>query len=185
MKIVIAISGASGAIYASILIEKLQSMGEKCISEMGIIMSDNAKAVWQWELGNKNYENIGITLWKRDDFMAPFASGSAAWDALVICPCSMGVIGRIAAGVSDDLTSRAADVMLKEGRKLICVVRESPYSAIHLTNMLTITQSGGIIVPASPSFYQQPKNIEEAVSSIVDRVIQILGIDHTTFRWGS
>jgi flavin prenyltransferase len=104
---------------------------------------------------------------------------------MMIVPCSMGTIGRIASGISNDLISRAADVMLKERRKLICMVRESPYSLIHLKNMETITQAGGIICPASPSFYSKPATIEEAVATVVDRIIDLAGLKIDTFRWGS
>jgi 4-hydroxy-3-polyprenylbenzoate decarboxylase len=181
-KIAIGITGASGAIYAQLLIEKLSALNEQ-VAEVGIVMSNNAKSVWEHELGNDNYKNIPFPIYAKSDFTAPFASGSAQFNTLVICPCSMGTMGRIAAGVSDDLLTRAADVILKERRKLILLTRETPLSLIHIENMKTITNAGGIICPASPSFYSQPKNIEELASTVIDRVIDLCGIETNTYRW--
>src|SRR5690606_38320230 len=121
------------------------------IQEVAVVWSDNAKIVWEHELGNADYKNISFKSYDKMDFMAPFASGSSSFETLIICPCSMGTLGRIAAGISNDLITRAADVMLKEKRKLICVVRETPYNLIHLKNMTAITEAGGIICPATPS----------------------------------
>ena len=116
--------------------------------------------------------------------MAPFASGSGDYDTMIIAPCSMGTLGRIASGISGDLISRAADVILKERRKLICVVRDTPYSLVHIRNMETVTLAGGIICPATPSFYSKPKTIEEVAATVVDRVIDLAGLKNETFRWG-
>jgi 4-hydroxy-3-polyprenylbenzoate decarboxylase len=121
---------------------------------------------------------------EKNDFSAPFASGSARYDALIVIPCSMGTLGRVASGTSDDLVTRAADVMLKERRKLILVVRETPYHLIHIRNMETVTLAGGIICPATPSFYSQPTTIEAAAKTVVDRVLDLAGLDISTFRWG-
>jgi 4-hydroxy-3-polyprenylbenzoate decarboxylase len=118
------------------------------------------------------------------DFMAPFASGSGQYDTMIIIPCSMGTLGRIASGISNDLISRAADVILKERRKLICVIRDTPYNLIHIRNMEAITLAGGIICPASPSFYSKPSTIEQAAATVVDRVLDLAGFDFKTFRWG-
>jgi 4-hydroxy-3-polyprenylbenzoate decarboxylase len=181
-KIAIGITGASGAIYAQLLIEKLSALNEQ-VAEVGVVMSNNAKLVWEHELGNDDYKKIPFSIYDKHDFNAPFASGSAQFNTLVICPCSMGTMGRIAAGVSDDLLTRAADVILKERRKLILLTRETPLSLIHIENMKTITNAGGIICPASPSFYSQPKNIEELASTVIDRVIDLCGIETSTYRW--
>ena len=121
---------------------------------------------------------------KTDDFNAPFASGSGQFDTMIIIPCSMGTLGRIASGISNDLISRAADVILKERRKLICVVRDTPYNLIHIRNMETITLAGGIICPAAPSFYSKPTSIEQVAATVVDRVLDLAGFDIKTFRWG-
>src|SRR5476651_1120712 len=182
-KIVIAITGASGAIYAKLLIEKLQELTAQ-IAEVAIVMSDNAKQVWEFELDNKNYNNYSYKFYLKSDFMAPFASGSAKFDTMVIIPCSMGTLGRIASGVSDDLISRAADVILKERRKLILVARDMPFSLIHIRNMETITLAGGIICPAVPSFYSKPQNIEDVAMTVVNRVIDLMGLDSESYRWG-
>jgi len=179
-KLAVGITGASGAIYAQVLLEKLQRIST---IEVSIVMSDNAKDVWEYELGHKKYMEYGMKFYDIKDYFAPFASGSSSYEALVICPCSMGTLGRIANGISDNLISRASDVMLKERRKLICVVRDTPYNLIHIANMKTVTEAGGIICPASPSFYSKPKTFEDLASTVVDRVIGLLGIDIKTYRW--
>ena len=115
--------------------------------------------------------------------MAPFASGSSTYGTLIICPCSMGTVGRIAGGISNDLITRAADVMLKERRRLICVVRETPYNLIHLKNMTAITEAGGIICPATPSFYSNPATIEEAAYTVIHRVLQLAGVNVDGYKW--
>lgn len=182
-KIVVAITGASGSLYSRILLEKLNAIKDQW-SALGIVMTENAKTVWQTELGNENYTMFQADYFTKNDFMAPFASGSGNYDTMIVIPCSMGTLGRIAAGISDDLISRAADVILKERRKLICVVRETPYNLIHLHNMETVTLAGGIICPATPSFYSRPQTIEDAASTVVDRVLDLAGLQVKTFRWG-
>jgi 4-hydroxy-3-polyprenylbenzoate decarboxylase len=182
-KIAIAITGASGSIYAKVLLDKLSALNDQ-IADLAIVMSDNAKDVWKYELGNNSYDTYGFRFYDKRDFMAPFASGSAGYDTLIVCPCSMGTLGRIAGGISDELISRAADVILKERRKLILVVRESPYNLIHINNMKTLTESGGIICPATPSFYSLPKTIEEVAATVVNRVIDLAGFNHDSYRWG-
>ena len=182
-KIVVAISGASGSIYAKLLLDKLEKLSNQ-IDAVGIVMSDNAKLNWELELGNKEYQNYTFDFYEKNDFMAPFASGSAKYNAMVVVPCSMGTLGRISSGMSNDLTTRAADVILKERRKLILVARDTPLSLIHLKNMTTITQAGGIICPAIPSFYSQPKTIEELSQTVVNRVIDLLGLEDSSYRWG-
>lgn len=182
-RVAIAVTGASGSIYAKVLFDKISILKDQ-ISELGVVMSDNAKDVWTHELGNQEYSGYDFRFFEKHDFTAPFASGSAGFDTLIICPCSMGTMARIAAGVSDDLISRAADVMLKERRKLILVVRESPYNLIHINNMKTITEAGGIICPASPSFYSLPQSIEEVAATVISRVLDLAGFDHNSYRWG-
>jgi 4-hydroxy-3-polyprenylbenzoate decarboxylase len=183
-KIVVAITGASGSIYAKLLLNKLIERKSK-IEEIAVVMSNNAKDVWQTELGNKDYENLPLNFYDKNDFMAPFASGSAQFNTLIIIPCSMGTLGRIAAGISNDLVTRAADVILKERRKLICVARETPYNLLHIKNMETITLAGGIICPATPSFYHNPTTVEEVALTVVDRVLDLAGIDSDSKRWGA
>lgn len=182
MKIAVAVTGASGSVYARVLLDKLMELKGQ-VTEVGMVWSDNAFTVWQHELGDKSYENYPFRSWEKSDFMAPFASGSSSYSALIICPCSMGTLGRIAGGISNDLVTRAADVMLKERRKLICVVRETPYNLLHLRNMTTVTEAGGIICPATPSFYSQPKTIEDAAYTVVHRVLQLSGIDAEGYKW--
>ena len=181
-KLVIAVTGASGSVYAKVLLEKLLLM-KKQIERIGVVFSNNAKQVWQHELGNKEYEKIPFKIFEPNDFNAPFASGSAKYNCMIICPCSMGTLGRIASGISDNLVLRAADVMLKERRKLILVTRDTPLSLIHLNNMKTVTEAGGIICPASPSYYSKPQNIEEAAATVIDRVLDLTGLHQKTYRW--
>jgi len=184
MKIAVAVTGASGSVYAKVLLDSLLKLQQQ-IKEIGVVWSDNARTVWQHELGNEDYKNYPFKIWDKNDFMAPIASGSAGYDALIICPCSMGTAGRIASGISNDLITRAADVMLKERKKLICVVRETPYNMVHLRNMTTITEAGGIICPATPSFYSRPQTLEEMAYTVVHRVLQLAGINADGYRWGS
>ena len=182
-KIVVAITGASGSVYADVLLQKLAALKNQ-IAHVGIVMSDNAKLIWKSERTNESWKDHGFEFYDRKDFNAPFASGSAKYDAMIVVPCSMGTLGRIAHGISDDLITRAADVMLKERRKLILVTRDTPLSLIHINNMKTVTEAGGIICPASPSFYSNPKTIDEAAATVVDRVIDLCGLDQQSFRWG-
>lgn len=181
-KIVLAIGGSSGAIYAKLLMDRLQQMPEQW-ARVGVVMSGNAKFNWEYELGNRDYEQYPFDFYDKNDFMAPFASGSARYGTMIVCPCSMGLLGRIAAGVSSDLSTRAADVILKERRKLILVLRETPYSLIHINNMKTVTEAGGIICPATPSYYSKPATIEELALTVVDRVLDLAGFDPPTYRW--
>ncbi|MBD1392216.1 UbiX family flavin prenyltransferase [Mucilaginibacter glaciei] len=181
-KIIVAVTGASGSIYAKLLLDKLvQLQGQ--LTEVAIVMSDNAKQVWEFELDDASHGSYPFKTYAKNDFMAPFASGSARFDTMVIVPCSMGAMGRIASGVSDDLISRAADVILKERRKLILVARDTPLSLIHLNNMKTITEAGGIICPAIPSYYSKPKTIEELAMTVVNRVIDLIGLENESYRW--
>ena len=183
-KIVIGVTGASGAIYARLLLERLQLLTNQ-VEECGVVFSQYALSVWEYELCNDDYNRIPFKIYAPNDFFAPFASGSAGFDTMIICPCSMGTLGRIASGVSNDLMTRAADVMLKERRKLICMVRETPYSLIHLRNMQTVTEAGGIICPASPSFYGKPETIAELAGTVIDRALLLAGFSFESYRWGS
>lgn len=182
-KIVIAVTGASGSVYADLLLNKLQQLKNQW-DELALVMTVNAKEVWKIELENSNYENFSGKIYGQQDFNAPFASGSGQYNTMIIIPCSMGTLGRIASGVSNDLISRAADVILKERRKLICVIRDTPYNLIHIRNMETITLAGGIICPATPSFYSKPATIEEVAATVVDRVIDLAGLQNESYRWG-
>jgi len=183
-KIVVAVTGASGAIYAQLLVQKLLAMREQW-QELAIVLTENAKSVWQTELGNDDYATLPVTTYTLNDFSAPFASGSGQYNIMIIAPCSAGTLGRIAAGISNDLITRAADVVLKERRKLICVLRETPYNLVHIRNMETLTLAGGIICPATPSFYSKPTTIEELAATVVDRAIDLAGLDSKGYRWGT
>jgi 4-hydroxy-3-polyprenylbenzoate decarboxylase len=182
-KIVVAITGASGSVYAKNLLDKLLAVPSQW-EALSVVMTTNARKVWETELENRSYESLPVKFHETTDFMAPFASGSGQFDTMIIIPCSMGTLGRIAAGLSNDLITRAADVILKERRKLICVIRDTPYNLVHIRNMETITLAGGIICPATPSFYSLPRTIEEVAATVVDRVLDLSGIDIGTFRWG-
>ena len=148
-------------------------------------MSKNAKDVWEFELGNDSYKDYPFKYYKKNDFMAPFASGSAQYKSMIVAPCSMGTLARIATGVSNDLVTRAADVILKERRKLILVNRDTPLNLIHINNMKTITEAGGIIMPASPSFYSKPNNFEELAAKVINRVIDLADLKNDSYRWQS
>ncbi len=182
-KIVVAVTGASGSIYAKVLLEKLTKLTNQ-IDELSLLMTTNAKEVWHTELEDENYKSFPVKYFDQQDFNAPFASGSGQYNTMIIIPCSMGTLGRIASGISNDLITRAADVILKERRKLICVARDTPYNLIHIKNMETITLAGGIICPATPSFYSKPKTIEEVAATVVDRVIDLAGLKQDSYRWG-
>lgn len=183
-KIIIAITGASGSIYAKRLIEKL-SMTANQPEACGIVFSKNARDIWAYELKEAvNEKDIPYRVYDPHDFYAPFASGSAGYDTMVIIPCSMGTLGRIAAGISDDLITRAADVILKERGRLIVVPREMPYNLIHLRNMVTLTEAGAIVVPATPSFYSLPSTVEELVDTVVNRILDLMGIKNNGLKWG-
>jgi 4-hydroxy-3-polyprenylbenzoate decarboxylase len=182
-KIIVAVTGASGSIYAKHLLEKLSKHKANSL-EISLIFSENGKKVWEYEIGTIKINSKNIHLFSNNDLFAPVASGSAGYQTMVIIPCTMGTMGRIASGTSDDLISRAADVMLKERKKLILVTREAPLNLIHIENMRTITLAGGIIYPASPSFYSKPNSKEELEMTLVDRVLDVMGIESGIKRWG-
>ncbi|MBE0641733.1 MAG: UbiX family flavin prenyltransferase [Bacteroidales bacterium] len=182
-RLLIAVTGASGAVYARALLQRLRGMHEQAVIS-GVVLSDTAAAVWKHELGTD--PALDIPEWKHtnQDFWAPFASGSSAPDVMIIIPCSMGTLGRIAAGTAGELITRAADVMLKERKRLILVSRETPLNLIHLRNMVTLTEAGAIILPASPSFYSRPETLDAAIATVTDRVLDLTGLDIRTYRWG-
>ncbi len=181
MKIAVGISGSSGAIYAKLLLERLVKIEAL---ELALVISDNALININLEIPDFNPQSWGIKEYKSFDFNAPFASGSANWDGLVVCPCSAGFMAKVAHGNASDLMSRAAQVMLKERKKLILVLREMPFSLIHIENMRLITLAGGIICPAIPSFYSGSSNLEEILATVPNRVMDLLGLNNQSFRWG-
>ncbi len=181
-KIILAITGASGSIYAKTLLDKLHSL-KTPLEEIAVVFSDNAKEIWEYELGEKYNPAAPAKEYDNNSFYVPFASGSSDYDTMIICPASMGMIGRIANGTSEDLIARAADVILKEKRKLILVPRETPYNLIHIRNMETLTLAGAIICPATPSFYNRPRTIDDLVLTVVERVLSLTGFDTYTHRW--
>ena len=181
MNIILSITGASGAIYARQCLELLLANSD--VERIALICSDNAVGVIKHE-GVTLPESERIVRYSNDDMWSSVASGSACWDAMIVVPASMGTVGRIASGVSQSLIERAADVMLKERRRLVLVVREAPYSLIHLRNMTTITEAGGVIIPASPSFYFKPQNIESLTLSISTRAVEMLGLKVDHQHWG-
>jgi 4-hydroxy-3-polyprenylbenzoate decarboxylase len=214
-KIIVAITGASGAIYAVKLLERLRGLTDKGPlhvehphgqggrsdgltepvraelsqrfpqhpAEVAVILTGNAEEIMLYETGAGYTPSGNEKLWSNKDFNAPFASGSSTYNTMIICPASMGMVGRIAHGVSDDLITRAADVMLKERRRLILVPRETPYSLIHINNMKLLTEAGAIICPATPSFYSRPETIDDLVMTVIDRVLTLAGFNVDTYRW--
>jgi flavin prenyltransferase len=181
-KIVIAVSGSSGSIYAKMLFDKVVLLQDQWES-VGVVLSDNAKLNWELEIGTPDFSVYPFDFYEKNNFYAPFASGSAKYDTMIVCPCSMGMLARIATGISNDLVTRAADVIFKERRRLILVTRETPLSLLHINNMKTVTENGGIICPACPSFYSNPQTLEEIVATVVDRVLDLAGFELKTYRW--
>lgn len=181
-KIILAVTGASGSIYAKNLLIRLGSL-KNPPAEIAVIFSETAKEIWEYEIGEKYKEIPPAKEFNNDSFFTPFASGSSDYDTMIICPASMGMLGRIACGTSDNLIARAADVMLKERRKLILVPRETPYNLIHIRNMETLTLAGAIICPATPSFYSRPETIDDLVNTVVERIISLAGFESDTYRW--
>lgn len=181
-KIIVAITGASGSVYALSLLKRLREM-KPPPAEVAVIFTGNAKDIMLYETDTVFFPGGSEKLYDNKDFNAPFASGSSSFDTMIITPASMGMVGRIAHGVSDDLITRAADVILKERRRLVIVPRETPYSLIHINNMKLLTEAGAIICPATPSFYSRPQTIDELVMTVTDRVLTLAGFDFETFRW--
>lgn len=181
-KIVIGITGASGSVYAKVLLDKLLANGVGK-DDVAVVFTDCGRQVYAYELGEKALDNIPFTQFDNHSFFAPIASGSSDYDCLIAIPCTMGMLGRIAGGIANDLISRTADVMLKERRKLILVTRETPLSLIHIRNMAAVTEAGGIICPASPSFYSHSENIEQLAETVVDRVLRLAGFSFGSYKW--
>lgn len=180
MKIIVAVTAASGAIYAHQLLDTLIAHAE--VERIALIFSDNAQAVMQHERIELPH-SAKIEQMDNHNLFASVASGSARWDAMVVVPSTVGTMSRVAAGLSQNLIERAADVMLKERRRLIFVVRETPLSLIHLRNMTTLTEAGAIILPASPSFYSHPTTVDALAATVTERVVSLLGIEAAHFEW--
>jgi 4-hydroxy-3-polyprenylbenzoate decarboxylase len=182
MKIVVAVTGASGGIYARQCLEQL--LRAEAVEHIALVVSQKASEVLRYE-GVELPSSSKIVRYDNDDMFSPVASGSARYDAMVVVPASMGSVGRIASGVSLSLIERAADVMLKERRRLVVVVRETPYSLIHLRNMTTLTEAGAVVLPASPSFYSGAESVEELAMTITERVVAHLGVELPHYEWQS
>jgi 4-hydroxy-3-polyprenylbenzoate decarboxylase len=182
-KLVIGIGGSSGAVYAKQLMDSLARIPGQW-EKVAVVASPNALENWRLEIGDWDPSTYPFDFYEKMDFNAPFASGSARFDTMIICPCSMGLLARVATGISTDLMTRAADVVLKERRRLILVPREAPYNLIHLQNMTRLTEAGAIICPASPSFYSGANTLEQLVQTVVDRILDLAGFEPDTFRWG-
>jgi 4-hydroxy-3-polyprenylbenzoate decarboxylase len=179
MKLVIASTGASGAIYLQRLLDQIDCTR----NELHLVLSSFAKQVIHDELGELRVP-AGVREHNDRSMNVPFASGSAFFDGMVVVPCTMGTLGRIAAGTSDSLIHRAADVFLKEKRKLILVPRETPWNLIHVRNCATLLEAGALILPAVPSFYSKPGSVEEVADTVVHRILDQIGLAAPgAFRW--
>lgn len=196
--IALAFTGASGMPYGMRLLEFLLNHSEAVIyllysqvaqivakQEIGLALPSRSSELQQFLCDKYGVAQTRLAVLGRDEWFAPIASGSNPADAMVICPCTMGTLAAIAAGLSDNLMERAADVMLKERRKLILVPRETPFSAIHLENMLKLARAGAVILPANPGFYHHPETAEDLVDFVVARILDHLDIPHQLLpRWG-
>ena len=182
MKIVIAITAASGALYARLTLERLLAAPE--VSEIALVCSARARDVMAHERVVLP-EDARIRTFANDDLFAPPASGSARYDAMIVVPCSVGTAGRIASGVSQTLIERAADVMLKERRRLILVVRETPLSLIHLRNLTALAECGAVVLPAAPSFYARPADIESLCATVTERIVALVCPEAEHYEWGA
>jgi flavin prenyltransferase len=181
LRILVAITGASGTVYAQRLLDNLDATGH----EVHIVLSKYAQAVIAEELPAGLRVPAGATMHNIKSMNAPFASGSNPPDAMGIIPCSMGTLGRIAHGYSEDLLLRAADVVLKEKKRLVVVPRETPLNLVHIKNFELLLLAGATVLPANPSFYNRPQSVQEIVDSVVARVLDHLGVEHRlTKRWG-
>ncbi len=184
-RIVLGVGGSSGSIYAKVIMDDLAGPLREQWDAVGIVMSDNAKYNWELELGSTSYADYPFDYYDKHDFNAPFASGSARYDTVIVCPCSMGTLGRVAHGLSDDLLTRACDVALKERRRLILCPRDKPYSLLHLRNMVALTEAGAVINGCNPSFYSMPKDFEALARTVTNRVLDLAGFElGGIYRWG-
>jgi 4-hydroxy-3-polyprenylbenzoate decarboxylase len=182
MRLVVAVSGASGAPYAKRLLDFLADEGKRHGVSADLVFTQTGKQVWKQEIGGE--PRYPFKIWKNQDFTAPFASGSALYDAMVVVPCSAGALARIAHGVSIDLVGRAADVMLKERKKLLLVLRETPISLVHARAITQVIEAGALVMPASPSFYSGPRTLAELVDTVVARILDRLGLPNELMkRW--
>jgi 4-hydroxy-3-polyprenylbenzoate decarboxylase len=185
MRIVVGISGASGAPYAIRLLEVLTSAPLRAQVQVSLVLSSTAEQVLEHE-SSTDVRSFGLPIYGGRDYNAPFASGSSAPDAMVIIPASMSTVSKVALGISDNLLTRAADVVIKERKRLIMVPRETPYSEIHLTNLLALAKLGVTVLPASPSFYGKPETIGQLLDTVIGRLCDHLGLPHQlTRRWGA
>jgi len=181
MKVVVGVTGASGAPYALALLRNLDPV------HVELVISEDGKKVIEHEadIPVTAFEELADATYANDDLGAPPASGSHRFDAMVVIPCSMGTLGKIAWGISDNLITRAAAVCLKERRKLILVPRETPLAASHIENMLRLANQGVVVLPAMPGFYHGPKSVDDLVNFVVGKVLDQLGLEHKLFRrWG-
>ncbi len=184
MKLVVAVSGASGAPYAKRLLDFLAANAKAHGVSVDLVFTQTGRQIWKHEVGTEPGGHPFRT-WENDDFAAPFASGSALYDAMVVVPCSAGTLARIAHGISADLVGRAADVMLKERRPLVLVLRETPISLVHARAMTQAIEAGALVMPASPSFYAGPRTVEQLLDTVVARVLDKLGLPNDLVkRWG-
>ncbi len=182
MKLVVAVSGASGAPYARRLLDFLAREGAAHGVSADLVFTQTGKQVWKHEIGEE--PRYPFKIWKNQDLTAPFASGSALYDGMVVIPCSAGALARIAYGISADLVGRAADVMLKERKRLVLVLRETPISLVHARAMTQVIEAGAFVMPASPSFYSGPKTVDQLVDTVVARVLDRLGLPNDLMkRW--
>lgn len=182
-RLIVAVTGASGAVYAKRILEVLRESNV----EVHLIVSRAAETIIRQELdvGKDYLERLASRSYGEDEVDAPPASGSFKVDGMVIVPCSMKTIAGIASGYADNLILRAADVTMKEGRTLVLVPRETPLNAIHLRNMLELARLGVVILPAMPAFYHKPKRVEDLVDFVVGKILDVLGVEHGLFRrWG-
>ncbi len=184
MKLILAITGASGSIYAKRIIDLLEKNKSVLkIKDIAVIFSQTGIKVWNHEINNYKINQIPFKIYDNNNYFTPFASGSSNYDIMIICPATMGTIGKIANTIADNLIVRTADVILKENKKLIVVPREMPYNLIHIENMRKIILAGAKICPASPSFYAKPKNYNQLIDTVVQKIFKLAKINIKFFEW--